>query len=176
MTAGAGAIMLCIVTGASDSPATIRPYDAAHDREALGACVIEQQDFHRGLESSWPEGHAIVDRYVRYLEDQSAAHDGRILVAEQAGDIVGFISVASSTQGESPDDPATYAWIHDVFVKATHRRRGLARRLMAEAESFARARGARQLRLGVLSSNQSARAMYRELGFREYVNVLSKGL
>ena len=164
------------MTGASDAPATIRPYDASRDREALSACVIEQQDFHRSLESFWPEGRAIVDRYVKYLEDQSAAYDGCILLAEDGGDIVGFMSVVASTQADSPDDPATFAWIHDVFVKATHRRRGLARRLMAEAESFARAHGARQLRLGVLSSNASARALYQDLGYRDYVDVLLKRL
>jgi ribosomal protein S18 acetylase RimI-like enzyme len=47
---------------------------------------------------------------------------------------------------------------------------------MADAESFARARGAHVVRLGVLAGNESARKFYREHGFREYVAVLAKCL
>jgi len=45
---------------------------------------------------------------------------------------------------------------------------------MAEAESFVRSHGARELRLGVLDRNGDARAFYRSLGFRDYVRVLTK--
>jgi len=154
----------------------IRPYDVARDADALRACIIEQQDFHRSVEGSWPEGQAIIDDYVKYLEAQCAAHDGRIMVADCGGDMVGFVCVVAATRGESPDDPAAFAWIHDVFVKAEYRRHGVATLLMAEAESFARAHGARLLRLGVLAGNEGARAFYLEHGFREYVSVLTKSL
>jgi ribosomal protein S18 acetylase RimI-like enzyme len=39
-----------------------------------------------------------------------------------------------------------------------------------------RSRGARELRLGVLDRNANARALYRGLGFRDYVRVLTKPL
>ena len=155
---------------------TIRPYDAARDAEAFRACIIEHQDVHRALEPSWPEGDAVVDRYVAYLETQCATRDGRVLVADVDGTIAGFVCVVSATHGDSPDDPATYAWIHDIFVRPAHRRRGVATTLMAEAESFVRARGARELRLGVLDRNANARALYRGLGFRGYVRVVTKPL
>jgi ribosomal protein S18 acetylase RimI-like enzyme len=157
-------------------PIVVRPYDAARDADAFRACVVEHQDFHRALEPSWPEGKSILDDYVRYLETQCAAHDGRVMVADTGGDIVGFVCVVASTRGDSPDDPATYAWAHDIFVKPAHRRQGVATALMAEAESFVRSRGARELRLGVLDRNADARALYRGLGFREYVRVLTKPL
>jgi GNAT superfamily N-acetyltransferase len=47
---------------------------------------------------------------------------------------------------------------------------------MAAAESFARSHGAKELRLGVIDRNEKARTMYRELGFRDYVRVLTKPL
>jgi ribosomal protein S18 acetylase RimI-like enzyme len=157
-------------------PIAVRLYDAARDADALRACIIEHQDFHRALEPSWPEGKAIIDEYVRYLETQCATHDGRVIVAESTGEIVGFVCVAAATRNDSPDDPATFAWIHDIFVRAAHRRRGVATALMAEAESFVRSRGARELRLGVLDRNENARALYRGQGFRDYVRVLTKPL
>jgi GNAT superfamily N-acetyltransferase len=155
---------------------TIRLYDAGRDSASLRACIVEHQDFHRGLEPSWPEGTAIADDYMAYLETQCAAHDGCVVVAERAEQIVGFVCVVASTRGESPDDPATFAWIHDLFVKAGHRRHGIATVLMKEAESFARAHGAPLLRLGVLDRNEGARAFYRRHGFRDYVRVLAKAL
>jgi GNAT superfamily N-acetyltransferase len=154
----------------------VRLYDADRDSDALRACIIDQQDFHRGVESSWPEGKAIIDEYMKYLETQCAAHDGCVIVADCGGEIAGFGCVVAETQGDSPDDPATFAWLHDMFVKAEYRRRGIATLLIAEAESFARAHGARILRLGVLEGNAGARSFYRERGFRDYARVLTKPL
>ena len=157
-------------------PIDVRPYDAVRDADAFRACVIEHQDFHRALEPAWPEGKAIIDDYVAYLETQCATHDGRVMIADSGGTIVGFVCVVASTRGDSPDDPATYAWVHDIFVRPEHRRQGVATALMAEAESFVRSRGARELRLGVLDRNADARALYRGLGFRDYVRVVTKPL
>jgi ribosomal protein S18 acetylase RimI-like enzyme len=154
----------------------IRSYDPVADLDGLRACIIEQQEFHRGLEPSWPEGEAIIDDYVNYLETQRTLHNGRVIVAECGGNLVGFVCVVASTNGESPDDPAPFAWIHDIFVKAAYRRQHVATRLMAQAESFARAHGAQVLRLGVLARNQGARTFYREHGFRDYVCVLTRSL
>jgi hypothetical protein len=55
-------------------PIAVRLYDAARDADARRACIIEHHDFHRALEPSWPEGKAIIDEYVRYLETQCATH------------------------------------------------------------------------------------------------------
>jgi ribosomal protein S18 acetylase RimI-like enzyme len=154
----------------------IRPYDAGRDADRLRTCIVEHQDSHRGLEPSWPEGKSIVDEYVRFLETQCATHDGRLMIAESENEVVGFVCIVSRTRNDSPDDPATFAWIHDLFVRSGYRRRGVATALMAKAETFARARGATILRLGVLDRNDDARALYRGLGLRDYVRVLTKPL
>jgi GNAT superfamily N-acetyltransferase len=88
----------------------------------------------------------------------------------------GFVCVVTATRGESPDDPAPFAWVHDVYVKPKHRRRGVASMLMAEAERVAREQGAQLLRLGVLDGNEDARKFYARHGFREYTHVLTKRL
>jgi GNAT superfamily N-acetyltransferase len=154
----------------------VRAYDPARDLAEFRALNVEHQDFSRALEPSWPEGTAVVDDYVAYLEREVAVRDGAVLVAEVAGDVAGFICVVSATRGDSPDDPAVYAWVHDLFVRPAHRRRGVARALMSEAESLVRSRGATELRLGVIDRNLDARALYEALGFRDYVRVLTKPL
>lgn len=155
---------------------TVRPYDGTRDAETLRALNIEHQDFSRTLEPSWPEGKAVVDQYVAFLGKECAAHNGRVLLAESRDQVIGFVCVVASTRGESPDDPATFAWIHDIFVRPERRRQGVATALMAAAESFARSRGAKELRLGVIDRNIHARELYRGLGFRDYTRVLTKPL
>jgi GNAT superfamily N-acetyltransferase len=154
----------------------VRAYNAARDAASLRACIIAQQDHHRSLEHTWPEGSAIVNDYVTYLETECAARNGCILIAECDGHVAGFACAVASTRGDSPDDPDMQAWVHDVFVTAEHRRRGVATMLMAEVEAFARSQGARTVRLGVLARNETACAFYVARGFRDYTRVLTKPL
>lgn len=154
----------------------VRRFDPAHDAASLRTCVIDQQNFHRGRETSWPGGEAIIEEYITYLETECALHNGCIFMAEYAEQTAGFVCVVASTRGESPEDPEPFAWIHEIYVKPEHRRRGVASALMAEAERFARSQGARRLRLGVLDWNEQARALYASRGFREHAHVLTKTL
>jgi GNAT superfamily N-acetyltransferase len=154
----------------------VRRFEPARDAESLRNLVVDQQNFHRHIEPTWPSGEAIVTEYLTYLETACASHNGAIFMAEYGEQAAGFVCVVASTCGESPDDPAPFAWVHDIFVRPEHRRRGVAGMLMAEAERFARNQGARVMRLGVLDRNEPARAFYARQGFREYTHVLTKAL
>ena len=155
---------------------TIRPYEPVRDAEALRVCLVEHQEFHRALEPSWPEGAAIVEDYVAYLERVCAKRDGQILIAERDHDVIGFACVAPTLRSDSPDDPGPYAWLFEVYVKAPHRARGVGTALIGGAEAFARSRGAKEMRLAVLERNEGARAVYRARGFRDYTRLLVKPL
>ena len=154
----------------------VRRFDPTRDAESLRGCIIDHQNFHRSLEPSWPSGDAIIGDYVAYLEAECAVHNGCIIMADYAEQTAGFVCVVASTHGESPEDPAPFAWVHDIFVKPEHRRQGVATVLMAEAERFARSQGARVLRLGVLDRNDNAREFYVRHEFREHAHVLTKTL
>jgi ribosomal protein S18 acetylase RimI-like enzyme len=58
--------------------------------------------------------------------------------------------------------------VHDVAVLASHRGRGIAEQMLAEAERLARARGAVKLTLEVLSGNTPAKKLYERIGFAGY--------
>jgi GNAT superfamily N-acetyltransferase len=154
----------------------VRPFDPSRDVQPLRECLIEQQDFHRGIEPSWPDGTAIADEYFAYLQKQCASNNGRIFMADVAGDTAGFICVVAEMRGESPEDPAPSAWVHELYVKPAHRRSGVASALLAEAERFARGEGANRIRLGVLEGNGGARSLYDRLGFLPHAHVLTKPL
>ena len=62
---------------------------------------------------------------------------------------------------------APLGWVGGMGVLASHRRRGLGRAVMEALISNARALGLREIWLEVLEQNDSARALYDQLGFRE---------
>jgi ribosomal protein S18 acetylase RimI-like enzyme len=150
----------------------IRAATRDDDRQLL-ALIADHQDYHRALEPDWPAGSDLAAEYLRYLRDECAAHDGAIFVAAQGEALAGFICIVSDKRG-GPDNPDRHAFVHDVFVAAAWRRRGIARRLMDAAESFVAARGVREIRLGVLERNVDARRLYDALDFRGYARVLTK--
>jgi GNAT superfamily N-acetyltransferase len=153
----------------------IRPYDAAQDERALRACIVEIQDHHHVLEG-WPPGEAIADSYLKWLGERCRTYEGCVFLAEEAGVVLGFIAVLAHVPPDAPDDPQPCAFITDVLVRDGHRRRGVATALLAHAEEYARACGARTLRLGVLARNAGAAALYEREGYRDYVRVMTKSL
>ena len=58
--------------------------------------------------------------------------------------------------------------IHDITVAASHRGRGIGRRLLAAVEAEACARGCCKLTLEALEGNAGAIALYRDVGFAAY--------
>ena len=58
--------------------------------------------------------------------------------------------------------------VHDVAVLASHRGRGIAEQMLAEAERIAVARGAVKMTLEVLSGNAPAIKLYRRIGYAGY--------
>ncbi|MDR7148897.1 ribosomal protein S18 acetylase RimI-like enzyme [Hydrogenophaga palleronii] len=58
--------------------------------------------------------------------------------------------------------------VHDVAVLASHRGRGIAALMLAEAERIALERGAVKMTLEVLSGNSGAVRLYERIGFAGY--------
>lgn len=63
------------------------------------------------------------------------------------------------------EDDATRATLVSMWTAPTHRRRGVARRLVDEVVAWARARDVAAIRLMVTSNNGPAVALYERLGF-----------
>jgi ribosomal protein S18 acetylase RimI-like enzyme len=59
--------------------------------------------------------------------------------------------------------------IHDVVTHPDYRGQGVARALMAEIEVIARETGCCKITLEVLSGNEPAMKLYRDLGYGDYV-------
>ena len=85
-----------------------------------------------------------------------------MLVAEDDGEIVGYVAVGRATRLESNQHVAD---IRGLAVAPDHQGRGLGRALVQAALDAARERGARKVTLRLLAPNTAARALYESCGF-----------
>lgn len=103
------------------------------------------------------------EKYAAWLQDP----DSTVWIAEvEPGRApVGYLVL---TKPDLPlaDISADDAEVKRVYLLGRFRRGGLGRRLMQEAEVYARARGVRRLLLGVYNRNDAAISFYENLGYR----------
>lgn len=79
-------------------------------------------------------------------------------------------------QGTDLGSGSPYAHIFLLYVVPDHRRQGLGKFLMAQAEQWARQKGFDRLGLQVFTHNHGARQLYQQLGYETYAQVLVKHL
>lgn len=93
--------------------------------------------------------------------------DARLVVAEQDGQVLGyllgFVHATFYANG-------LVAWVEEITVSASHRRQGFGRRLMQDFERWATGRGARQVAL----ATRRAAPFYQALGYEESASYLRK--
>jgi ribosomal protein S18 acetylase RimI-like enzyme len=154
--------------------ATIEDYDGV-------ALVFDEIDLlhRRGAPHVFraPAGHAL-DR--AYFEAVLTDPEMDWLVAERAGEIVGFLSARVLHAADRPVlVPRDFVEVDSLAVRAGHQRAGVGRALMAAAERWAAERGLSEIELSVWEFNQSALAFYQELGYvterRKMRRVLNNG-
>jgi RimJ/RimL family protein N-acetyltransferase len=86
--------------------------------------------------------------------------DAQVFVAEGSSGIVGRLSV-----GRDPHPASAHVADVGLMVAAGHRRRGIGRRLLAQAVEWAASAGVRKLELHVFPYNEPALALYESFGF-----------
>lgn len=87
-----------------------------------------------------------------------------------------MIGIAVCIEGFSTFNGAGLMNIHDVYVKANFRRRGIAHKLFAFIENHARELGFCKMTLEVLEGNLPAQETYRKIGFLPYTINDSAGV
>jgi ribosomal protein S18 acetylase RimI-like enzyme len=100
-----------------------------------------------------------VDEAVELSEIEGYVAEHIALLAEDGDAAAGF--VLARMRG------ARHGWISDLYVAPDFRRAGAAGRLVREAASALRTRGAEVIELDVRPWNQEARVVYERWGFRE---------
>jgi ribosomal protein S18 acetylase RimI-like enzyme len=169
-----------VAQGRSDAyaermPLEIRDYDPSRDLDALRSLVVDLQDHERDFAPESFTGEAIVDAYVPYLLER-ALGSGRVLMADEAGVVVGFVAIVVSKRFE-PDDPDEFhVEVAELSVTPEARGRGIGRTLVDAAVEHARAIEAPTVRLRVDARNRGARRFYEREGFLEKEIVVARRL
>ncbi|GAW35176.1 N-acyltransferase YncA [Roseovarius sp. A-2] len=104
-----------------------------------------------------------VEKTVRGLADDLATRGDAFLVAEAAGQILGFATYGPFRAGPGYAKTAE----HSVILGAGARGRGVGRALMARLEAQARAQGIHVLIAAVSGENEGAIAFHRAIGFTQ---------
>ena len=95
-----------------------------------------------------------------------------VFVIEADGQVAGELWIAE--RGDELSGRGL--WIYDVHVAEAFRRRGLGREAMLFAEEEARRRGISRVSLNVFGGNETARSLYRSLGYEETAVLMRKDL
>ncbi|MCS6826763.1 MAG: GNAT family N-acetyltransferase [Caldilinea sp.] len=97
----------------------------------------------------------------RHMVEQGASP---ALVAEQAGEIVGFLLGGPAQDADA--QPGVTAEIYAIYVSPDFWGRGVGARLLQEGLAILRDQGYREATLWVLRNNVRARRFYEAMGFR----------
>ena len=107
-----------------------------------------------------PGGVALASAYLHARMERG---ESTILVAEAAGQLLGFCQMYPTWCSVAA---ARIFVLYDLFVDAHARRGGVGRALMLAAQDFGRAAGAVRLDLNTARSNERAQALYESLGWQ----------
>lgn len=103
-----------------------------------------------------------------YLEKRFAEISTKLIVAEEEGEIVGFMLCMLS-----PNVPIfkekKIGLISDVYVREGRRRKGVAKKMLDVAVRWFRKNKVRSVQLGVAHDNMEGRAVWRSMGFEPFM-------
>ena len=155
----------------------IREYHEKSDRSGVRECLIELQDYERGLDPRMPTGKAIVDTYVPNMLRLCQRCSGKLLVADVDGEVAGYGTILAKVKSDEIEDgDMEYGLVSDLVVLQRFRKSGIGRKLLEAAEAFARERDVKWLRVGALASNEAAQDLYASMRFRRIYVELEKDL
>jgi ribosomal protein S18 acetylase RimI-like enzyme len=142
----------------------IRPF-RPDDLPTLKAITVEAFDgvsIDQGIEREFGpvSGHDWRWRKARHLDDDAAREPAGIFVAEEAGQIIGYITTWQ-------DREAGIGHIPNLAIAASFRGQGLGRQLIEHALAHFRRCGLSHAKIETLVQNEVGNHLYRSLGFRE---------
>ncbi|AWS40337.1 hypothetical protein DKM19_02300 [Streptosporangium sp. 'caverna'] len=148
----------------------IRRYEKA-DHDAVMALAPRLTE---GV-AAWRDSIAVADAACGWVRDSvRRAEDDRttVFVAEDAGGVVGFVSVTERSHFTGETD----GYIGELVVAHGRERLGVGRALIEAAESWAKDRGHARITLETGAANTNARRFYAALGYSEEEVRLSRAL
>jgi GNAT superfamily N-acetyltransferase len=105
-----------------------------------------------------------VDERERHWRETLSSSAGRVIVAEGAGDILGFVGFGAADEAEPETGPET-GEVHAIYLLDRAAGTGVGRELFLRANEELRRSGFRRAVLWVLETNERARRFYERAGW-----------
>jgi aminoglycoside 6'-N-acetyltransferase I len=120
----------------------------------------------------WPEcpENDHVNEMVEFTADPTRF--AQFLAHSPAGEPIGLAEVAVRVDYVNGTESAPVAFLEGLYVSLPHRNTGVARRLLAGVEQWARERGLRELASDTQLENIQSQATHLALGFTETERVV----
>ena len=119
----------------------------------------------------WP--HASADEHraemARFLDERQRHAQ---FVARAGAEAVGLAEASLRSDYVNGTSSSPVAFLEGLYVLPAARRRGVARRLVAEVAAWSRAAGCTELASDALLANEAGHALHRALGFEETERVV----
>lgn len=147
------------------------------DRDAVVELIHQLNVFEADLERDRRRDYDAANGYYDELMQRLTRRDGRIVVAEAHGLIIGAMGFSLDQDAVYiADDVRSHGTVTDLVVHEEWRGQGIGRMLLNEAERLTRKAGLKRLVIGVLSANGRAERTYRQFGFEPYAAIMKKEL
>jgi ribosomal protein S18 acetylase RimI-like enzyme len=150
-----------------DPPLTIRNAER-RDLASLGrlGAMLVRTHYEFDRQRFLAPGSGTESGYASFLGSFFDSDDNHVFVAEQNNEVIGYVYAAlEPLSWKELRGPAGF--IHDVAVDERSRHAGVGTKLMQAAIEWLRQRGAPRVVLGSAAKNDTARRLFRHLGFRE---------
>jgi ribosomal protein S18 acetylase RimI-like enzyme len=155
---------------------TIRRATAA-DLPALGrlGALLMRTHYEFDPQRFMDPGTDPAEGYAWFLGRQLKDDDVVVFVAEQDGDVIGYVYAALEPISWKELRDAC-GFIHDIAVEGSNRRSGTGTALMEAAIEWLRERGAPRVILGTAEKNDRAQRLFAKLGFRRTMIEMTREL
>ena len=156
----------------------MRSYREATSSDLQAICVLGEE-VNAVHQRAFPEvfaGPGLHDRDAAHWLSSIGKDAATTFVADEAGELVGFVNVSMVTESHSLLLPMRFGRVGSVSVTEAKRGQGVGRALMSLAQDWVLQRGGKELRLNVWVFNTQALHMYEELGYEIRSHSLVKRL
>jgi GNAT superfamily N-acetyltransferase len=156
---------------------TIREAKLPADEPAILSFINGLQDFEATFEPDRRRDPDFAAQHWRELQHRCAEKHGIMLIAEDAGQALGW-AFAYEQNGELfiVEPERRHGFLAEIFVMPSARGKGLGRALIAGCEDWARDRGHKLLTIGVLAKNPGAIRAYQASGYAPYAITMRRYL
>ncbi|HEY3247945.1 MAG TPA: GNAT family N-acetyltransferase [bacterium] len=129
--------------------------------------------YHADLDPAFTPSPEWPYEYGAYLRALIGREDALAVIARDGPRLVGY-AVGRITSLPSFFEHRSRGYIHDVYVRETHRHRGIGRRLVEEILTWFAGRNVTLVELTVAANNGEAALFWHALGFETYMHQMKR--